>query len=93
MIRDRFFVIRNSLHLVNNLDATENQLKDRLQKVRPFLNRFRNAVLSLLREENVCINEQMILFEGSVGFRQYVPRKRNPTGIKIYILAGASEQV
>lgn len=54
MTRDRFFVIRNYLHLVNNLDVTENQREeDRLWKVRPLLNRFRNAVLSLPREENV----------------------------------------
>lgn len=35
----------------------------------------------------------MIAFSGSVAIRQYIPRKPYPTGIKIYILAGASGQV
>lgn len=41
----------------------------------------------------MCVDEEMIPFAGSVAIRQYVSRKPNTTGIKIYILASASGQV
>lgn len=94
MTRDRFFTLRNNLHLVNNFDITKEQRdSDRLWKVRPLIDRFRRIVLTLPREENMCIDEQMIPFAGAVAIRQYVTRTPNPTGLKISILAGASGQV
>lgn len=94
MNRDRFFTLRNYLHLVNNLETREEQRQaDRIWKIRPLIEYFRRVVLTLPREENSCIDGQMVPFSGATAIRQYVPRKPNPTDIKIYVLAGASGQV
>lgn len=92
--RDRYFVIRNNIHFVNNADVTDEMKgQDKLWKVRPIINNFQQAVLRLPRENNVCIDEQMIPFCGHVSLRQYVPRKPNPTGLKNYVLAGKSGKI
>ena len=88
MSRNRYFKLRNFLHVVNNLDVSNDEKeRDKLWKVRPIITSFLNAVLRLPREENVSIDEQMIPFSGKVSIRQYVPRKPNPTGLKNYVLA------
>jgi hypothetical protein len=88
---NRFFTLRKFLHLVDNLDVAQEQHDaDRLWKVRPLIDRFHAVVLTLPREVNMCIDEQMIPFSGAVAIRQYVPRKPYPIGIKILILAGSS---
>lgn len=51
MSRNRYFKIRNFLHVVNNL-AVLNE-----EKVRPIINSFHNVVLRLPREENVSIDK------------------------------------
>ncbi|XP_022195556.1 piggyBac transposable element-derived protein 3-like [Nilaparvata lugens] len=86
--RDRYFNIRSAIHVVNDNDVTQAMKdEDRLWKVRPLVDKFRTAVLQIPRQEDASIDEQMIPFTGHVGFRQFVPRKPNPTGLKDYVLS------
>lgn len=81
MARDRYFSIRAAIHVVNDADVTaESKAKDRLWKVRPIIDKFRETVLKMPRQEDASIDEQIIPFTGHVGIRQFVPRKPNPTG-------------
>lgn len=47
MARDRYFSIQADIHVVNDADVTaESKAKDRLWKVRPIIDKFRETVLS-----------------------------------------------
>lgn len=85
--RNRFEKLRNNLHIVdvNYPDAT-----DRLWKVRPLLDIFQSKCKSLVAEERLCIDEQMVPFKGRLDIKQYVKGKPNPWGIKIFMLCGES---
>lgn len=65
MPRDRFFQLRLHLHLVNNLEKpAENN--DVFFKVRPLHDAIRSKCLELPLEENLCVDEQMVPFCGTV---------------------------
>lgn len=85
MCRDRFFQLWSHLHLVNNLErSAENN--DVFYKVRPLYDAMHRRCL----EENLCVDEQMVPFRGSLSVKQYVKGKPHPCGVKIYFLCGKS---
>ena len=89
--RNRFFKLRNHLSVVDNSAVSDDEkAADRLWKVRPFTESIRKTRLKLVKEKDVSIDVQMISFTGRCPARQYVPRKPSPTGLKNFILAGAS---
>ncbi|KAH7932666.1 hypothetical protein HPB49_000561 [Dermacentor silvarum] len=67
MPRNRFEKLRNNLHIadVNCPDST-----NRLWKVRPLLDVFQRKCKSLVADERLCINEQMVPFEGPLDMKQ-----------------------
>ena len=65
MSRNRFFLLRKNLKVVNDNDVTLQQRNDdKLWKLRPYLNRIREGCIKLSRPKDVCIDEQMISFTG-----------------------------
>lgn len=89
MSRDRFFKLRNNLHIVNELEIPQNNT-DRLYKVRPLYEAIRNRCLELSVEESICIDEQTVPFRGHLNIKQYIKGKPNPWGVKIFVLCGKS---
>ncbi|XP_068083226.1 piggyBac transposable element-derived protein 3-like [Anabrus simplex] len=83
MSRDRFFELRNFMHFVDNQGEHEGPL----WKVKPFLDCVKQKCISLPRSKHVSLDEQMVPFSGKCGFRQFVPSKPNPLGLKNFILA------
>uniref|UniRef100_A0A3B4CEN1 PiggyBac transposable element-derived protein domain-containing protein n=1 Tax=Pygocentrus nattereri TaxID=42514 RepID=A0A3B4CEN1_PYGNA len=89
MPRYRFFQLRSHLHLVNNLEKpAENN--DVFFKVRPLYDAIRSRCLELPLEENLCIDEQMVPFRGTLSVKQFIKGKPHPWGVKIYFLCGKS---
>ncbi|XP_049855407.1 uncharacterized protein LOC126335972 [Schistocerca gregaria] len=62
MTRDRYYKLRNNLHFVNNLE--DNDVNDKLWKVRPLIDAFRNKCISLPMSQHLSVDEQMIPFTG-----------------------------
>ncbi|XP_055082645.1 piggyBac transposable element-derived protein 3 [Periophthalmus magnuspinnatus] len=86
--RDRFFRLRSSLKVLIDDDVPEDlKTCDQFWKVRPFLNRILQGCKSQARPECVCIDEQMIAFTGACPYRQYLPMKPNPVGMKNFVCA------
>ena len=83
--RDRLFELRNYLHFANNHEGGTNI--DKLWKICPSLNSIREKWLSLPRSKHISLDEQIIPFKGRCIFKQYVPGKSNPVGLKNFVLS------
>ncbi|XP_068072616.1 piggyBac transposable element-derived protein 3 isoform X1 [Danio rerio] len=88
--RARFFKLRGAIKVVIDHDVPEDlRMSDKFWKVRPFLDRILQGCLSLNRPDCACIGEQMIPFTGACPYRQYLPMKPNPIGVKNFVCATA----
>ena len=91
MTRDRFFLIRSHLKVIDDAAISLQQRKDdKLWKVKPIIDCVLQRCLALKRPSEVCIDEQMIPFTGRSELKQYVPNKPNPEGLKNWVLASPS---
>ena len=88
MSRDRFKLILKFLHFNDNSTYDPNDPdRDRLHKVRPFLDLIRNRFQRVYKPgKNLSVDESLILFKGRIHFRQYIKTKRARFGIKLYEL-------
>lgn len=88
--RARFFKLRGAIKVVIDDDVPEDlRMLDTFWKVRPFLDRILQGCKSLNRPDCASIDEQMIPFTGACPYRQYLPMKPNPVGIKNFVCATA----
>ena len=88
MSHDRFFKLWSHLKVFIGDDVPDDNRKtEKYWKVRPFINRILSGCRLQAHPECVSIDEQMIRFTGACPFRQYVPPKPNPVGMKNFVLA------
>ena len=93
MPRNRFQSITEFLHLNDNskYDIHDPAI-DRLYKVRPLVEylvgKFKAAYTP---DKNLSIDEELLLWKGRLGFKQYIPNKRSRFGIKMFSLCEVSE--
>ncbi|XP_037514183.1 piggyBac transposable element-derived protein 3 isoform X1 [Rhipicephalus sanguineus] len=92
--RDRFFLLRRNIKVVNDLHISDAEKKaDRLWRLRPFIEMIRTACLQLPRSPSASIDERIIPFTGRTTLKQYVPGKPHPTGLKNFVLSSPSGMV
>ncbi|KAF0747099.1 piggyBac transposable element-derived protein 3-like [Aphis craccivora] len=68
MTRDRFFSLRNNLHIVDN-NEIPNGNKDKFVKVRPLYTPLQKKCSSLPMERNLCVDEQMVPFKEQLSIK------------------------
>lgn len=94
MCRNRFQSILASLHFVDNMIVTEQEMSDKLWKIKPWLEMFRGNCLKLVPEEHNSIDKQMVAFKGKFSnIRQYLRNKPHKWGFKIWCRCGISGQL
>ncbi|KAL7880052.1 hypothetical protein SRHO_G00023060 [Serrasalmus rhombeus] len=85
MSRNRFNLLLSVIHFVDNETASEEVKKDRLWKVRPFLDSFRRQCLTIAPRQKQSIDEMMVPYKGKFGgIRQYIKGKPHPWGFKVW---------
>ena len=92
MPRNRFQSITEFLHFNNNSKYDNHDTtRDRLYKVRPLVEylvgKFEAAYTP---DKHLSIDEQLLLWKGRLGFKQYIPNKRSRFGVKIFSLCELS---
>ena len=91
MSRNRFMAIISSIHFVDNLCMSEEEKKDKLWKIRPWISMFREKCLELTPEEFNSVDEQMVPFKGKFSrLKQYMRNKPHKWGFKIWSRCGIS---
>ncbi|CAF1602945.1 unnamed protein product [Adineta ricciae] len=90
MSRDRFLSIKKCFHVVDNTNKPDQNDPnyDRAFKVRPLLNIVKENFRKIPKEENLCVDEQIIPFKGKSVMKQHMPNKPNRWGYKMFLLAG-----
>lgn len=84
MPRNRFQSLLTSLHFVNNMAVSETEKKDKLWKLRPWLDSFREKCLQVIPEEHNSVDEMMIPFKGKFSsIKQYMRGKPNSWGLSV----------
>ena len=88
MPRDRFLLLLRFLHFNDNdlYDAKDPE-RDRLHKIRPFLDILKSNCASVYSPgRDLCVDESLVLFKGRIAFKQFVRTKRARFGLKLFEL-------
>ena len=88
--RNRFEKLMRSIHFVDNLNISEEEKKDRVWKLRPWLSCLRGQFLLVSPEEYQSVDEIMVPFKGKSFLKQYMPNKPHKWGFKMWGRSGIS---
>ena len=81
----RFQILNKYFHIS---DPRQENPTDKLTKIRPLISKLENAFQDVyVPGKNISIDEGLIKCNGRLSFKQYMPKKPNKFGIKIWMLA------
>jgi len=86
---NRWEEIKRFIHFENNMSSDEVK-KNKLWKIRPVLTNLREVLLTIPKEKNLCVDEQIVPFKGRSSLKKYNPRKPHRWGYKLHVLSGVS---
>lgn len=85
MSRNRFQLLLRSIHFVDNFCISDDQTKDKLWKIRPWLDKLRQNCQAVVPEEHNSVDEMTIAYKGRTSsIKQYIRAKPHPWGFKIW---------
>ena len=84
MSRARFQQIQTCLHFANNVLVTDDQKKDRVWKLRPWIYNLKTNFQLVSGSEQQSVDEIMVGFKGRSILNQYMPSKPKKWGIKLW---------
>jgi hypothetical protein len=88
MSQKRFEKVKRYLHFNDN--SAETNVGDKLSKVRSLIEKVRANCLAVEPEVYHSVDEQMIATKGRSTLRQYMPKKPNKWGIKVFTRCGST---
>ncbi|XP_028409257.1 piggyBac transposable element-derived protein 4-like [Dendronephthya gigantea] len=81
----RFWILKKYFHIS---DPRQENATDKLTKIRPLISKLENAFQNAyVPGKNISIDEGLVKFNGRLSFKQYMPKKPNKFGIKVWMLA------
>lgn len=91
MARERFFLIRTNIHIVDKGSVSaEAKSLNKLWLVQPLIDAVRGRCLQIPRDQShYSIDEQMVPFLGKCPIRQFVKNKPRPVGLKNYVMTSS----
>lgn len=90
MTRNRFQKLASHLHFIDNTLVTDETKKDKLWKLRPWLDGITNSLKHLPQEEMSAVDEIMVPFKGRSNIKVYMKNKPHKWGFKLWGRAGSS---
>lgn len=90
MSRGRFLNLLALIHFQDNLNVSEDAKKDKVWKLRPWLEKLRQRFLCVPPEECHAVDKIMVPFKGKSHLLCYMPGKTRKWGFKMWGRAGQS---
>uniref|UniRef100_A0A3B4X7W6 PiggyBac transposable element-derived protein domain-containing protein n=1 Tax=Seriola lalandi dorsalis TaxID=1841481 RepID=A0A3B4X7W6_SERLL len=90
MSRDRLLKLLTLIHFQDNFSVSDDAKKDKLWKLRPWLQKLREQFLCIPPEECHAVDEMMVSFKGKSHLCVYMPAKPHKWGFKMWSRAGQS---
>ena len=89
--RNRFQPLLSTIHFVDNQIISDEEKKNRLWKIQPFLEMFRQQCLQVTPVQQQSVDEMMVPYKGKFSkIRQYIKNKSHPWGFKIWCRCSVS---
>ena len=92
MTYDRFSLLKSCIHFIdNNIQIPLDHSNPKLYKIWPVFNRINRSFMSAITpSQDLSVDESLLLYKGSLGWKQYLPLKRSRFGIKTFMLCEAN---